>query len=223
MKCHEALDRLDDLVDAALPEEERLAVEAHLASCPGCGRQEQRLQEILAEARELRRERTPSRDLWPEIAREIGAGNLVSGEFARPKASRWWMPALATAAAVLAVATTVAMLREGGMPFAVPGAETATAIPVSRGQVELLDAEQGYARAAAELLAALAERGDSLSPETRASVDRNLAMIDQAMKEIRAALEKEPGNRDLTRMLASTHRKKVDVLRRVVKLSGASI
>jgi hypothetical protein len=223
MKCHEALDRLDDLVDAALPEEERLAVEAHLASCPGCGRQEQRLQEILAEARELRRERTPSRDLWPEIAREIGAGNLVSGEFARPKASRWWMPALATAAAVLAVATTVAMLREGGMPFAVPGAETATAIPVSRGQVELLDAEQGYARAAAELLAALAERGDSLSPETRASVDRNLAMIDQALKEIRDALEKEPGNRDLTRMLASTHRKKVDVLRRVVKLSGASI
>jgi predicted anti-sigma-YlaC factor YlaD len=223
MKCHEALDRLDDLVDAALPEEERLAVEAHLASCPGCRRQEQRLQEILAEARELRRERTPSRDLWPEIAREIGAGNLVSGEFARPKASRWWMPALATAAAVLAVATTVAMLREGGMPFAVPGAETATAIPVSRGQVELLDAEQGYARAAAELLAALAERGDSLSPETRASVDRNLAMIDQALKEIRDALEKEPGNRDLTRMLASTHRKKVDVLRRVVKLSGASI
>jgi anti-sigma factor RsiW len=223
MKCHEALDRLDDLVDAALPEEERLAVEAHLASCPGCGRQEQRLQEILAEARELRRERTPSRDLWPEIAREIGAGNLVSGEFARPKASRWWMPALATAAAVLAVATTVAMLREGGMPFAVPGAETATAIPVSRGQVELPDAEQGYARAAAELLAALAERGDSLSPETRDSVDRNLAMIDQALKEIRDALEKEPGNRDLTRMLASTHRKKVDVLRRVVKLSGASI
>jgi predicted anti-sigma-YlaC factor YlaD len=223
MKCHEALDRLDDLVDAALPEEERLAVEAHLASCPGCRRQEQRLQEILAEARELRRERTPSRDLWPEIAREIGAGNLVSGEFARSKAPRWWMPALATAAAVLAVATTVAMLREGGMPFAVPGAETATAIPVSRGQVELLDAEQGYARAAAELLAALAERGDSLSPETRASVDRNLAMIDQALKEIRDALEKEPGNRDLTRMLASTHRKKVDVLRRVVKLSGASI
>jgi anti-sigma factor RsiW len=223
MKCHEALDRLDDLVDGALAEDERLAVEAHLGSCPGCRREERRLRAILAEARGLRRERTPARDLWPEIVRAIGAGNVVSGEFARPKAPRRWMPALATAAAVLAVVTTVAVLREGGSPFAVPGAGTATAVPVSGGQVGLLDAEQGYARAAAELLAALAERGDSLSPETRASVDRNLAVIDQALKEIRDALQKEPGNRDLTRMLASTHRKKVDVLRRVVKLSGASI
>jgi glutamate/tyrosine decarboxylase-like PLP-dependent enzyme len=89
--------------------------------------------------------------------------------------------------------------------------------------VDLLDAEQGYARAADELLAALAERRDSLSPETRASVDRNLAVIDQALKEIREALQKEPGNSELTRMLASTHRKKVDVLRRMVKLSGASL
>ncbi len=223
MKCHEALDRLDDLVDAALPEEERLAVEAHLGSCPGCRREEQRLRAILGEAQALRRERTPPRDLWPEIAREIGAGNVVSGDFARPKAPRRWVPALAAAAALLAVVTTVALLHEGGVPFAAPGAGTATAVPVSGGQVELLDAEQGYARATAELLAALAERGDSLSPETRASVERNLAGIDQALKEIRDALEKEPGNRDLTRMLASTHRKKVDVLRRVVKLSGASI
>lgn len=223
MKCHKALDRLDDLVDGALAEDERLAVEAHLGSCPGCRREERRLRAILAEARGLRRERTPARDLWPEIAQAIGAGKVVSGEFARPKAPRRWMPALATAAAVLAVVATVAVQREGGSPFAVPRAGTATAVPVAGGQVELLDAEQGYARATAELLAALAERRDSLSPETRASVDRNLAMIDQALKEIRDALQKEPGNRDLTRMLASTHRKKVDVLRRVVKFSGSSI
>jgi hypothetical protein len=48
-------------------------------------------------------------------------------------------------------------------------------------------------------------------------------VIDQALKEIRDALQKEPGNRELTRMLASTHRKKVDVLRRMVRLSGASL
>jgi hypothetical protein len=77
--------------------------------------------------------------------------------------------------------------------------------------------------AAEELLTALNEHKDSLSPETRESVERNLAVIDQALEEIREALSREPKNPELTRMLASTHRKKVEVLRRVVRLSGASL
>jgi anti-sigma factor RsiW len=222
MKCAEALDRLDDLVDGLLPEPERLAVEDHLASCDACRKEEQRLRAILAAARALPREKTPPRDLWPEIAQAIGAKKVVPLESGRLKAPRWWRPALAAAAVLAAVATVVA-LRGGGSPFGEPGTRTATAVPVAGGHVDLLDAEQGYARAADELLAALAERRDSLSPETRASVDRNLAVIDQALKEIRDALQKEPGNAELTRMLASTHRKKVDVLRRMVKLSGAAL
>ena len=219
MKCAETLDRLDDLVDGVLPEPERLEVEAHLASCDACRKEEQRLRAILAAARALPGEKTPPRDLWPEIAQAIGAKRVVPLEFGRPKAPRWWMPALAAAAVLAAVATVVAL--RGAPPFGEPGA--GTVVPVARGHVDLLDAEQGYARAADELLAALAERRDSLSPETRASVDRNLAVIDQALKEIRDALQKEPGNAELTRMLASTHRKKVDVLRRMVKLSGAAL
>lgn len=221
MKCAEALDRLDDLVDGVLPEEERLAALGHLASCDACRLEEQRLRAILAAARALPREKTPPRDLWPEIAQAIGANKVVKVEFGRPRATRWWMPALA-AAAVLAVVASVVALR-GGSPLRDPGTGTATAVPVARGHVDLLDAEQGYARAADELLAALAERRDSLPPETRASVDRNLAVIDQALKEIRDALQKEPGNAELTRMLASTHRKKVDVLRRMVRFSGAAL
>ena len=222
MTCAEVLDGLDDLVDGVLPEDERRAALSHLASCPGCRKEELRLRAILAEARALPREKTPSRDLWPEIARSIGAEKVVGGEFGRPKTPWRWRPALAAAAVVAAVVTVVSM-SGGGMPFGVPGTGTGTAVPVAGGHVDLLDAEQGYARAADELLAALAERRDSLSPETRASVERNLAVIDQALKEIRDALQKEPGNRELTRMLASTHRKKVDVLRRMVKLSGAAL
>jgi hypothetical protein len=221
MKCADALDRLDDLVDGVLPEEERLLAQSHLASCPACRDEERRLLAILAEARTLRREKAPSHDLWPEIARAIGAEKVVRAGFGRAKTPGRWWPVLAAAAVVAMV--TVLALREGGARFGVPHTLTSTAVPVAGGHVDLLDAEQGYARAADELLAALAERRDSLSPETRASVERNLAVIDQALKEIRDALQREPGNRELTRMLASTHRKKVDVLRRMVKLSGASL
>ena len=73
MKCAEALDRLDDLADGVLPEPERRALEDHLASCDACREEERRLRAILAAARALPREKTPPRDLWPEIAQAIGA------------------------------------------------------------------------------------------------------------------------------------------------------
>jgi len=220
MTCGEALDRLDDLVDGTLPDEERLGVESHLSSCATCRDEVRRLRSILAEARALPRERTPGRDLWPEIAREIGSQKVVSPAFGRPAGGRRWMPALAAAAVAVAVLSVVLMRGRDGVGV---GPVDGTPVPVAAGTVTLLDAERGYAMAADELLAALAEHKDSLSPETRKSVERNLAVIDQALKEIREALSLEPRNPELTRMLASTHRKKVEVLRRVVRLSGASL
>ena len=219
MTCAEALDRLDELVDGELPEEEGRQVEAHLSSCPSCRDEARRLRAILAEAHALPREMAAPRDLWPEIAQEIASQKVVSPTFERRPRS-WWAPALA-AAAVLAAVASLLLMRAPGMPGAGPIA--GTPVPAAAGRVTLLDAERGYALAAEELLAALDARRESLSPETRESVRRNLEMIDQALQQIREALEREPKNPELTRMLASTHRRKVDVLRRVVRLSGASL
>ena len=46
-------------------------------------------------------------------------------------------------------------------------------------------------------------------------------MIDEALAEVHRALEKDPSRPELGRMLVSTHRKRVDVLRKMVKLSTA--
>jgi anti-sigma factor RsiW len=219
MTCADALDRLDDYVDGALPEGEGAEVLAHLRGCEACRAEETLLRAILEEARALPKERAPQRDLWPAIAQEIAGTGKVAAFPARPAARRVWIPALAAAAAViLAVSVFVRTGPSGPGPLGSP--ET---VPVSAGRVDLLDAEEGYARATADLMAVLAERADTLSPQTRQSVERNLAVIDQALKEIRDALEKEPGNPELTRMLTATHRKKVDVLRRVVRLTQASL
>jgi hypothetical protein len=71
------------------------------------------------------------------------------------------------------------------------------------------------------LLEALQQRKTVLEPETLASVEANLRVIDQALAEVRQALVKDPRSPDLNRMLVSTHRKKVDLLRRVFRLSTA--
>ena len=43
--------------------------------------------------------------------------------------------------------------------------------------------------------------------------------IDVALAEVRAALRQDPDNAQLTKLLTSTHRKKVQTLQQVVKLS----
>jgi hypothetical protein len=81
------------------------------------------------------------------------------------------------------------------------------------------EAEREYQRAAAELMAALDTRRASLSPGTTAAIDENLRVIDTALAEIRAALERDPASPRLGRMLTSTHEKKIEALRRVLKLT----
>jgi hypothetical protein len=105
------------------------------------------------------------------------------------------------------------------IPVATPEARLAT-WPIVSDPV-LAAAERDYEAAANALLDALQDRQSQLAPETLAAVRANLEVIDRALAEVREALVKNPSNPDLSRMLVSTHRKKVDVLSRVVKLSTA--
>ncbi len=204
MTCRDVDDRLDDYLDGELAEGEFQEVELHLASCAACRDAERRLRRLLAQARALPREKAPPRDLWPGIAERLGSRGFQRNN-------------IVAAAAVLALGLAgVFLLRDGPAPASGPGA-VPVAVPAE--SPALADAEEDYARASAALLAALQDRRSSFSPETMASVEKNLETIDQALAEVRDALRRDPDNPELTRMLAATHRKKVDVLRRVVKLT----
>ena len=211
MTCAELVDRLDDYVDRTLPEAERPEVERHLQGCAACREEERQLRGLLGEASALAREITPERDLWPGIAERIRPER--SGKASLPQ-GRWWSPVGLAAAAAVVMAIVSSLVSREAAPTASPVPTT----PVRVEESALREAEADYARATSALLAALHQRHD-LSPETMASVQRNLDVIDQALGEVLAAPAKDPGNPELTRMLAATHRKKVDVLRRVVRLS----
>ena len=119
---------------------------------------------------------------------------------------------LAAAAAVLIALSSAITWR-----IARPPATTLTARPGSptfslaafRPTADLLEAEREYASATGELLSALEARRDSLAPETLVTVEESL----------REAVRADPANNDLTQMLTATHKRKVDALRRVVRLS----
>jgi hypothetical protein len=217
MTCQGATERLDDYVDGTLTEAELHEVELHLAGCAGCAEEERRLRAVLARVAAMPREMSPARDLWPGIAERIAA---VRPRPAAPGPRRmWsWSPALLAAAAAVLVAL-------GGLARVwspATGRETPTgAVHEAAWTTDpaLLAAEREYARATAQLMAALETQKATLPPETMAAVEKDLITIDAALRQVRGAIRQDPANPQLSHMLASTHQKKLDVLQRVVRLS----
>ncbi|HYH79177.1 MAG TPA: zf-HC2 domain-containing protein [Longimicrobium sp.] len=79
-------------------------------------------------------------------------------------------------------------------------------------------AERSYQTAIADLQQALETKRGEMAPETVETLERNLRIIDAAIAESRAALEKDPNSRELTQMLGATYDAKVKVLRRAVEI-----
>jgi len=220
MTCEIATAQLGDLVDGELSARERTELLAHLGSCRACSEELDQLRTLLATARELPRERKPERDLWPGIERRLE-------ERAAPRVgfgARWSL--LAAAAAVLLALSSFWLdgIRLDGVGQAVPTTPVAagpkhdvTSASFSVGDV--LRSEREYARATAVLMAAVEERSDELSPETREVVAKNLATIDAALADIRQAIEADPGSEELAGLFRATHRRKVEVLQTVVRLT----
>jgi len=221
MTCHELDERLDDWLDGTLAQAAAREVESHLAGCASCRRREQELRQLLAHAAALPRSLAPPRDLWPGIAERVERRSAWAGLW-----SSWHPMALAAAAAV--VAALAAYLWSGSAPAAVRTVAMPSPSPELRSVAEtgiadpvLAAAARDYEDAANALLQALQRRRTLLRPEDLARVEANLEVIDRALEEVRQALVKDPASPELNRMLVATHRKKVDVLRRVVRLSTA--
>jgi len=70
-----------------------------------------------------------------------------------------------------------------------------------------------YQQATDELTRTLATERDRLAPATRALLERNLGVIDAAIRESRDALARDPGNVELRGLFAAAARQKVELLR----------
>jgi anti-sigma factor RsiW len=223
-------DHLSDYLDNDLSDGERVALEAHLQTCGECSELLSELRAVVARARALQ-ELPPSRDLWPGIARRIGAspgqGKIVALESRPPWRWSLSLPQLAAAAVALMTLSggTVWLVRDRTAPNANPTLAIAppTATPVitaasgPRGA-----ADRSYAQAVGDLERVLASGRGQLDTVTVRVIEQNLAAIDRAIAQAQSALDADPANLYLNTHLAETMRRKLDLLRQAAALVTVS-
>lgn len=219
MTCDAVTHLLDGFVDGDLDAGERKAVEQHLAGCDACRREEAALRSLLAQAAALPREIAPRADLWPAIA-----GGIAPRVVAFPRRFlRTALPLAAAAAALVALSSAVtwrvAHSRDAGAREARVASAGFAVLVAASDPPDLFESEREYARATRDLLTAIEARRGALSPETIASVELNVKVIDDALANLRVALKADPENDELRDLLTGTHKRKLETLRRIARLS----
>jgi len=189
---------LNEYVDGTLAARDRASVEVHLSECAACRTAVAELRALVAGAAALPNRIEPGRDLWATIDARIVQRATYNVQRA------FWRGALA-AAAVLVIALGVYRLLQPS---------TAHDSPAGQGWAAV---QADFDRASDELELTLATERERLRPETVALLERNLAVIDAAIAESRAALARDPANGELRRFFAAASRQKVELLRWVTR------
>jgi anti-sigma factor RsiW len=213
---------LDEYIDGALAPDEALAVERHLADCEVCREELAALRGLLADAASLPASIEPGRDLWPEIDARLDAEGEPAGVGGR---TLWSMRYQLAAAAVLLVVvssavTSVLSNRNGPRYEARP---PGLAVESRQGMALVAEwqaVEADYVLAARELVEALEAAKPMLSEEAVQLIESNLRIIDEAIRESRAALALDPTNGELMEMLSATYLKKVEMLQHVNRVAA---
>jgi hypothetical protein len=218
---HPSDDLLNDLADDALAAAERATIEGHVATCERCGA-------LVEELRELRRAAgrlgpiEPPPHVWHRIERHLPRGTASSGASSGPArgllygSHTWWL-----AAAALLLLATIVGLRFGPGYNPSPGDSAAAPADADLAQAveaELQQAEQHYQRAITGLEQIATREQGELDPQTAALLQKNLAVIDQAISESRAALKVEPESEPAQQSLLESFKQKVALLQATVAL-----
>lgn len=170
----------------------------------------EREDKLMQSAGELATAISPDRDLWPGIEQAIK----------RPQKSRW-TPILAQAAAVVLLVgassmVTYTLVKQEPQVIEVTRPNLAAERAAFNNRTFL---GEEYRLAHGSVYARLNRELDRLSPEARADVERNLAVIRQAIADINQALAQEPDSELLQELLAKAYREEVAMMQRVGTLA----
>jgi anti-sigma factor RsiW len=238
LRCAEFEAHLPDFLDGGLDAGTREACERHRLRCTACAAVVADLDALVTAAGSLPLP-APSRDLWPAIEARL-ATPVRALDDARPRAATRptlvWRR-LAAAAALLVTASAgitwqVARRTTSSTPAVTVASEGMTPAPTTAPSASAdgvpltftntttraVALDTLYGREIALLQTVVQDNLGLLDSSTVQIVQRNLDIIDQAIRESREALAADPNSGFLFEQLDRAYERKVDLLRRLATL-----
>ncbi len=237
MNCEQYEEAIGELVDGArMDEARRIEVEAHLRDCPSCRALLGDLRQIRVAAARLPATEPP-KQVWEKVAAHLPIadrpaaarekGGLLHRLFAGPRVRYAWGGAVTVALAALILVVALPRLRSGqGGQMAGRPAPTTAGSPVHAADTDLVQsveselrlAEQHYEKAIAGLEQITKSGQGTLDPQIASTLQKNMALIDQAISESRQALRAQPTSQVAQESLFEAFRRKVALLQDTVAL-----
>jgi tetratricopeptide (TPR) repeat protein len=216
-------DRLSEYLDHELSDRDRMALDAHLATCQECRTTLEELRAVVARAASLQPV-PPAADLWPGVEQRLDVRSRSTVTPFRARLARrvsFTLPQLVAAGLALMVLSggAVWLSQYGGRTTSFPPVAATNTAPPPEGSVApsvspVALSDPRYDEAIRDLEDALAAGRSQLDPETVKILEANLQAIDQAIDQSRRALEADPANMYLNNHLAEARQRKLALLRR---------
>jgi anti-sigma factor RsiW len=217
MSCGEYEAQIGDYVDGTLAESARASLDAHLATCAACHALMADLTAIRSASLALEPV-VPPPHVWRKLSAAIEAEPRPWATLWTMRGAPWWQ---GLAAAAMTITVVVGLVWTAGRlsPVAeervarLGGTPPATSV---EGEYQLAEQDLTSAIAGLEQIAT-AERAQ-LDMETNDVLQANLTVLDGAIGESRAALQKEPENDVAQQSLFEALRSKLTLLQEIVAL-----
>ena len=234
MNCSHYTEAIQELAEGTLGPVRRAELQTHLDQCDDCRALAADLQKIRRAAESLETVRPPEH-VWLQIAGRLRQEGRVAE--APPARSHQFAIFALAATLLLAIAGSLYLLfprdaqqpsqtatasgSPDGRPAATPAGGTGNAPagdPVQSVGEEFRLAEQHLQAGIAKLQEAAKTDPNSIDPQTAATLQKNLAIIDQAIAESREALNAEPQSAPARDSLFEALRQKVTLLQNTIAL-----
>jgi hypothetical protein len=215
--CSDIQPRLSAFVDGVLSAEDRAAVARHVDQCAPCRGIVRDVERLRGAARALGPVRPPDH-IWLEIAGQVHAAAGPAPRPATPDTRRpaiWQWVGLAAMLVIVTMAVYFVMRAPGVTPA--PG-NARPDVAVQEVADELKLAMQHYENAITKLEALAKNNDGAIDPAMADMLQKNLAVVDQAIAESRAALASNPESEPARESLFEALRRKVGVLQATVTL-----
>lgn len=216
MRCSKAQRLISDHVDNLLEIKDIRSLENHMQECSDCRDLLVEMESIANNAREIK-DMEPSKDLWPEIKRQVLQKNQKTGLPGKSLFENFSFYSRRPAFALSALLVIIILIPLIYFGFPPSGIQDNNQERIALEHFRI--AEQHYRVAIEALYRALESRDVELSPELAAVFKANLEIIDDSIRICKAAVEKQPGNPVANRLLLVCYNKKIDLLNEIKEIT----